>query len=1076
MSVSPSSKATTSPNWTDAFARTFFTQSKSFAAVLSLGGEILDITTAALDSGGYSRPEIIGKVFWETPWWRLSPEIRTKIKKGFAAALGGTPFKSEVPSITSKGSQRWIELQLYEISTQSGQVTGVMVEGIDTTLDRGAETELSIARKRVESALIAADIGTYQWDIGSDRLHADRNLAELFGVTTDDDGSLPLSGFVARIHPNDQERVMKEVRHSVETGENFESEYRITLPQGERWVNSRGRMMLDENGRAVEFLGLVMDISQRKRAESERAAIAIRLQQWTAIHETVLSGITDFAYVFDLQGRFLYANRPLLKLYGRSLDEVVGRTFSQLGYPAWHAELHLREIAQVISTKKPLQAEVPFRGESGISGIFDYIFTPVIGADGRVEAVAGTTRDVTERKRGAVRDRLLVDLDDATRTLVEPEDITQTSARLVGEYLGVNRCAYADVEADENTFNLTGDFNRDVPSIVGRYRFDQFGDECLRMMRLGEPYIVSDSEIDDRTASVRDAYRATQIRSVICVPLRKGGKFVAAMAVHQNIPREWLQTDVEALQLVANRCWESIERARVLRTLEVSEQRLRLAVVTGRLGVWEVDLATKALSASPQCRSIYGLPEGPLAFDQMLALMPADDRKRLESEINRATKENSEFALEHRAILPDGRERWVLVRAQPANAIDGTPVRVIGASLDITPRKEAERERERLRDEAVRASRAKDDFLATLSHELRTPLNPVLLLASESARDPELSASARETFAVIRKNVELEARLIDDLLDLTSIVRGKLILKTKDLDLHTVLEDALRAVRPDFDAKSITVEYRRCEMPFSIHGDEARLAQVFMNLLKNAAKFTPDGGKVSLGVAYADSDIATVRLTDTGIGMNAEELSRVFEAFAQGDHANEPGNNRFGGLGLGLAIARRVVELHGGRIEAVSDGRTKGTTFIVTLPKAAPHRLLSSVKGDGEVSSKPRARSLRILVVEDHPSTRAALAQLLSRRKHMVTTAGSLAEAKTCADSAGFDVLVSDLGLPDGDGTEIMTYVRDRYTFPGIAMTGFGMSEDISRCYRAGFSDHLTKPVTVEALEAAIDKVTESRR
>jgi PAS domain S-box-containing protein len=815
-----------------------------------------------------------------------------------------------------------------------------------------AERKLAELQSRLDSVLMAAEIATYEWDVVADRLFADRNLARLFGITLDSEGAAPLGDFMAVIHPDDRERVLAAVRRSVETRHPFEQDYRVRPPDGtEHWVNSRGRIITDAAGRVIRFVGVVTNVTRHKEAEREREIMAERLRRLTAIHETVLSSINDFAYVFDLEGRFLYANRPLLKLYGRSLDEVVGRTFSELGYPTWHAEMHLREIAQVVATRQPFQSEVFFRGESGISGVYDYIFVPVIGADGHVEAVAGTTRDVTAHKRGEARDRLLVALDDAMRPLTDPDAITHAGARLLGEHLAVNRCAYADVEEDQNTFNLTGDFNREVPSIVGRYRFDQFGGECLRLMREGRPYVVTDAETDPRTAEVRESYRATLIRSVICVPLHKAGRFAAAMAVHQKTVREWQPSDVEVVLAVANRCWESIERARVVRVLAASEQRLTQAVA---------DLA--------------------------------------------------------------------------------------------------------------RASRAKDDFLATLSHELRTPLNPVLLLASESARDATLPAPLRETFEVIRKNVELEARLIDDLLDLTAIVRGKLDVRREPCALDGILADAVAAVRPEFEQRGINLRVLSAPADCAVFADEVRLSQVFINVLKNAAKFTDRGGAVVLETAR-EKGLAVVRVTDSGIGMTPAELVRVFDAFEQGDHASDASRPRFGGLGLGLAIARRLVELHGGEISAVSAGRGQGSSFVVKLPL---HAGLASGKADGGASSPPAPatyRGRRILLVEDHEPTRQALEKLLLRREFAVVSAGSVAAARQEASAGSFDLVLSDIGLVDGDGAVLMRELNEEHGLRGIALTGYGMEEDLQRYRAAGFVAHLTKPIRIETLEALLSRV-----
>ncbi|MEO6005168.1 MAG: PAS domain S-box protein [Opitutus sp.] len=1068
-----------SSRWRPGMLEAFFEQAPFYAGVLSPDGVVTDAGRTALEACGYTREQVVGRNFWETPWWRGSKDVQAQLRSAITSCQSGRRFEAVLPYCTADTADHWVEFSLSPV-LERGQLVFIIALGTDITMRVKAEAELAPVRKRLDSALLAAEIGTYEWDVVANQLHCDANLESLFGLNLNGSKVAPLETFVGAIHPDDRERTVRGVRRSVESGENFEEDYRVVLPNGkERWINSRGRMIKDEAGRVVNFFGMVMDITRRKIAEAEREAFARRLRRLTAIHETVLSATNDFAYVFDLEGRFLYANRPLLALYGRPLEDVVGKTFSQLGYPAWHAEMHLREIAQVISTRQPIQGEVPFRGESGISGIYNYIFTPVFGADGRVDAVAGTTRDVTEHKRIEAQDRLRVALDDALRPLNDPNEITAAAARLLVEYLGVNRCAYADVDADENTFNLTGDFNRGVPSIVGRYLFSQFGEECLRLMRAGESYVVTDSETDPRTEAVRSSYQATQIRSVVCVPLKKSGRFVAAMAVHQTTVRVWLPSDVEAVQVVASRSWESIERSRIVRVLAESEQRLRLALATGRLGVGEVSFPASTLTSSEQCRMIYGrAPTATFTYDDLKAAVHPDDRPRVEADFERSIARGCEFDLEHRAIWPDGSVHWILMRGQTTLGGDGAPQRMVGVSLDITARKEAEHEQVRLRENAVRSSRAKDEFLAALSHELRTPLNPVLLLASEAALDGALAPETRTAFETIRKNVELEARLIDDLLDLTAITRGKVSVRKEPRDLHAVLLAAVATVEPETEQKHISLDVKLGARNAVVLVDEVRLLQVVTNLLKNAAKFTPHGGSVVLATSNEVSGCLTVRVSDTGIGMRPEELSRIFEAFEQGDHGAKVGSHRFGGLGLGLTIARRLIELHDGKLEAASEGPTRGATFTLTLPL---YVAVNSPAINGASAGKSPAASdgprdgVRILLVEDHEPTRHAVEGLLRRRKYVVTTAGSVSEALQRASTAAFDLVISDVGLPDGDGSSLMAELRSRFGLRGIALTGYGMDDDIERSRAAGFVAHLTKPIRVEALDAALRDLLKDR-
>jgi signal transduction histidine kinase len=409
----------------------------------------------------------------------------------------------------------------------------------------------------------------------------------------------------------------------------------------------------------------------------------------------------------------------------------------------------------------------------------------------------------------------------------------------------------------------------------------------------------------------------------------------------------------------------------------------------------------------------------------------------------------------------------------------GLETRVQARTADLVRLNEELRERESaLRTseaEALAASRAKDDFLARLSHELRTPLSPVLLLASEALGNPELPAKVRADFETIAKSVALEARLIDDLLDLTRIVRGKLPLEMRPVDVHALLQDALLMTEAETAQKALTVELR-LEAPQSVVlGDDVRLKQVFWNVLKNAAKFTPQGGRILVETSTAPETAGlNVRIADTGIGLTADELSRIFHSFSQGDHAAHGSLQQYGGVGLGLAISRMLVELHLGSISASSLGRNQGSAFVIRLPllhaAARETREVSGPALPGAPVRRLRANGQppRLLLVEDHAPTRQVLSHLLAHRAYAIAAAGSVAEALALVEGGRFDVLISDIGLPDGSGYDLMTELRDRHGTVGIALTGFGMEDDVSRSQAAGFVIHLTKPVSVQALDSAL--------
>lgn len=424
----------------------------------------------------------------------------------------------------------------------------------------------------------------------------------------------------------------------------------------------------------------------------------------------------------------------------------------------------------------------------------------------------------------------------------------------------------------------------------------------------------------------------------------------------------------------------------------------------------------------------------------------------------------------------NGEFRWFLSRAIPVHDDSGHVAQWFGTNTDITDQLATE--------EALRqASQAKDDFIAVLSHELRTPLNPVLLIASEAATRQDLSEAVRADFEVIRRNVEVEARLIDDLLDLTRISRGKLPLVMSNVSADAVILEALANVRGEALAKGVNLKISLDPARTYIEGDDVRLRQVLWNVLRNAVKFTPTKGTVTVTTRNTGA-MFQIQVQDTGIGMTPVELERVFEPFSQGDHSMEEGLPRYGGLGLGLAISKMLVEQHGGHILAQSRGRQRGTLIVIELPRSSEVPATTDdvaeeghvYAGGDAVTAAVNEAPMAILLVEDHDATRHTLAVLLERRGHHVTQAESVSAGYDHAMAGEFDLLMSDIGLPDGRGDELL--VRIRETHPalfGIALSGYGMEADIQRSRKAGFALHLTKPVSLQELERALRRVSRWR-
>jgi two-component system, chemotaxis family, CheB/CheR fusion protein len=515
--------------------------------------------------------------------------------------------------------------------------------------------------------------------------------------------------------------------------------------------------------------------------------------------------------------------------------------------------------------------------------------------------------------------------------------------------------------------------------------------------------------------------------------------------------------------------------ARRAAEFETQREREWLRTTLGSIGdaVIATDIAGKVVFMNPVAESLTGWLSAEAAgvpLEQVFAIVNEGTRLPVENPVEKALRLGIIVGLANHTVLiaRDGTERPIDDSAAPIRTPGGEVHGAVLVFRDVTERHAIERELLAARDNAERASRAKDQFLAVLSHELRTPLTPALIMLETLLAQEGVPEPMRSDLSLIRRNILMEARLVDDLLDINRISRGKLPLTFEILDLHLVVRYAVDICRAQASERMIPIETILDAPRCHVSGDLARLQQVFWNVLQNAVKFTPSGGKITVHTRNLDPDVIEVRVSDTGIGIDADVLPRVFAAFEQGTQAV---TREFGGLGLGLAICRALVELHGGEIAAASEGRGRGSTFSVRLKVVGDHS--ECERTPIQVAETAPARSLRILLVEDHADTRMILSRLLRHRGHTVMMAASLEEAKGLSKRGNFDLLISDLGLPDGSGLEVMAAFRPANP-PGlgIALSGFGHENDLQESSVAGFAVHLIKPVNLQELDDAIHSLT----
>jgi PAS domain S-box-containing protein len=718
----------------------------------------------------------------------------------------------------------------------------------------------------------------------------------------------------------------------------------------------------------------------------------------------------------------------------------------------------------------------------------DFVYQPLRGPDGSVAGVLAHGVDVTERVQAEARDRFLLLLEDTMRSLADPRDITEAGARLLADYLDTDRCAYAEVEPDEDAFEVTDGHDRGAPGVLGRYRFSDFGVEALACMREGRPYVANEIETDEGSNVDAAIDGHAPVRAAIWVPLHKGGRLVAALAVQQRTPRRWRRAEVELVLYVAGRCWEAIERARVERDLRESEARFRQLADAMPQIVFTASSSGEVDYFNRQWYEYTGLPPGEIGFESWKHVHTPEGLGRVMQAWPEALRTGTPYEIEYPLRRHDGEYRWHLGRALPIRDDFGRIVRWFGTNTDIHDRKRIEdalaqalEAEQAARSHAERASRMKDEFLATLSHELRTPLNAILgwaqIIRLKAVLAPELAKGVE----AIERNARAQAQIIDDLLDMSAIVSGKVRLHVQRADIGAIVQSALETVRPAAEAKGLRLEPLALPAErIEVSADASRLQQVLWNLLTNAIKFTPEGGTVAVTVRRIDAELE-IAVRDTGSGIAPGFLPYVFDRFRQADATI---TRRHGGLGLGLAIVKQLTELHGGSARAESAGIGRGSTFTVRLPIRAQSAQLAARLSAAEArSAEPlagdpaerRIAGLRVLVVDDEPDARELFTRLLEDHGVVVMTAASAADALAILRERRIDVLVSDIGMPGMDGYELIRRVRalggDISAMPAVALTAYARAEDRARALEAGFQLHLAKPVESAVLLASLAKL-----
>ena len=666
-------------------------------------------------------------------------------------------------------------------------------------------------------------------------------------------------------------------------------------------------------------------------------------------------------------------------------------------------------------------------------------------------------------REAARRVRLLEQLSEVTRTMEDPHTIVVAAMDLLRRALDADRCAYGDLETDEDHFVFSGCAVREgVAEVHGRFPVSGFGAEALPVLRSGAPYVVAD------LAATRgvdpDVKRGTAIRGLVAVPVYKGGRFVAGTGVHTLAPRTWSEGDVALVRAVTERLWDAIERARAERALRASEARYR-SLVDGQSEMLcrfrrdgTIVFVNRAYAAA------RGTTPEELEGRDFWGFIPASEHAEILAMMDGLRPEAPEVRIENRFLTEAG-ERWTLWsnRAITFDA-SGRWVEAQSSGLDITDRKRVE---EALRE----ADRRKDEFLAMLAHELRNPLAPIRTAAEVLARIGLSDPRQRRACEAIERQTLVMSRLVDDLLDVARITQGKVRVVREPVDVAKVVATAVETSRHLLEARGQTLEVSAPSGEAMVDGDATRLVQVVGNLLHNASKYTHDGGHVRIETRVADGQVH-ITVQDDGRGIAAEVLPTIFDLFVQADRSLD---RPHGGLGVGLTLVRKLVEMHGGRVEARSDGIGKGAAMVVSLPLLAR----APAAPRGPASTSQAVRGMRVLVVEDNEDAAEVLGMMLELAGHEVRVARDGEEGFVAATSSPPEVVLCDLGLPKLDGFELASRLRARRDLDGtwlVAVSGYGREEDRARARDVGFDHHLVKPLAPRALDELLRKLSGERR
>jgi PAS domain S-box-containing protein len=752
-----------------------------------------------------------------------------------------------------------------------------------------------------------------------------------------------------------------------------------------------------------------------------------------------------------------------LRLVGHS--DIVGRPVTD-GFDQATGGTYAELLDGVYRTGRSLAAGsalYPVQDEAGgpvTARYIDFAFKPIRGEAGAVEGIFIEGVDVTERVQDDARRDALVRLTDALRDLRSADDIAYTAVQVLGETLGASRVGYGQFDAAREEIHVRRDWTAaGVASVQGVHRLRSFGSFVDELVR-GNSVVVADVTQDPRTMDGQEAMRLARNAAIVCIPVLEGGLLQSVLFVNDSVPRRWADGDVALMKEVAERTRTASERARSVEALRDSEAKFRTIANAMPQMVWSTMPDGYHDYYNQQWYDYTGVRPGSTDGEGWNGMFHADDRERAWAAWRHSLDTGAVYEIQYRLRHRSGEYRWVLGRALPLHDEAGAIVRWMGTCTDIHSQKLAE-------DELREAAARKDEFLAMLAHELRNPLAPIITAAQLLQTSRADEAIRQRAGDIIVRQVKHMTHLVDDLLDVSRVTRGLVKLDMQELDLKQVVGSAVEQALPLVETRGHALDVRRPAARAHVLGDRTRLIQVIANVLNNAAKYTPPGGRIALDVEV-DAGQARVIVRDNGNGIAPALLPHIFDLFIQGERNPDRAQ---GGLGLGLTLVKSITMLHQGFVTAHSDGPGLGSTFTICLPLLGEADTPQPLPLSPSVPVAAGPRSLRLLIVDDNLDGALSLAELLRADGHDVAVAEDAESALRHADLAAMDAFILDIGLPGMDGYALARHLRgDPATAKArlIALTGYGQPGDRELSRAAGFDRHLVKPADLQQLAQAL--------